>query len=84
MAQPSASTAKSKLDRQGSPCRTGAIMTDAQAKTDRATAHELLDNAEKSRVQQLAARCGRTFSAMHKHLRSECHWQPKLVIALLS
>jgi hypothetical protein len=72
------------------PClrRTGAIMTTiityAQAKTDRATAHELLDNAEKSRVQQLADRCGRTFSAMHKHLRSECHWQPKLIIALLS
>ena len=45
----------------------------AQAKTDRATAHELLDSAEKSRIQHLADRCGRTFSAMHKHLRSECH-----------
>ena len=52
--------------------------------TDRTDAHKLLDIASEARIHQLAKRCGRTFSAMHKHLRSECHWQPKLVIALLS
>ena len=51
---------------------------------DRTDAHKLLDIASEARIHQLAQRCGRTFSAMHKHLRSECHWQPKLVIALLS
>jgi hypothetical protein len=56
----------------------------AQAKIDRASAHELLDAAEKPRIQHLAERSGRTFTDERRHLRSECHWQPKLVIALLS
>lgn len=69
---------------QAALARTKAQADAAQAKTDRASAHELLDAAEKTRIQHLADRCGKTFPAMHKHLRSECHWQPKLVIALLS
>ena len=60
------------------------VQTTLQARLDRAAAHELLDNAEKSRVQQLANDAGITISAMSHKLRSECHWQPKLVIALLS
>ena len=55
----------------------------AQAKADKAKALELLESATDERLDHLAVRCGKTRAAMRKHLRGECHWQPKLVISLL-
>lgn len=54
-----------------------------QAKIDRAAAHKALDNISGPRLLQLAMRNNVSVPAMRKHLRSECHWQPKLIISLL-
>ncbi|MBZ9659797.1 hypothetical protein LB523_12145 [Mesorhizobium sp. ESP-6-4] len=64
--------------------KTYAKASAAQAKIDRAAAHALLDAADVSRIQHLATKCSQTLPAMRKHLRAECHWQPKLVISLLA
>ena len=50
---------------------------------DREEAKRLLAATTEERIKHLADLCGKTVAAMRKHLQSEAHWQPKLIIALL-
>lgn len=55
----------------------------AQEKADREQAKGLLADASDDRVRALAARCGISVAAMKKQLKSEAHWNPRLIIKLL-
>ncbi|TPN03835.1 hypothetical protein FJ973_29780 [Mesorhizobium sp. B2-1-3] len=56
----------------------------AELVADQATAKALFESMSVERLAQLAHRCNVSLSAMKKKLRSDSHWQPKLVISLLS
>jgi hypothetical protein len=52
-------------------------------KAAKARALELLDGAPVDVIERLAARARLTGPAMRRRLKSDCHWQPEAVIALL-
>lgn len=56
----------------------------ARTAKNRELARVLLAAASDDRIEHLAKRCGKTPEAMRKHLKSECYWQPTLVIGLFS
>lgn len=50
----------------------------------RVEAKALLSKITDERVASLATMCGVTQSAMRSRLKSDAHWQPELIISLLS
>lgn len=50
----------------------------------RLTAKGLVARVSDERVMQLAVRCNVTTAAMRKQIKSDAHWQPSMIIALLS
>jgi hypothetical protein len=50
----------------------------------RVTAKALVSKASDERVLQLAIRCNVTPATLRKQLKSDAHWQPELIIKLLS
>jgi hypothetical protein len=54
-----------------------------QTREDRQEAKRLLATMTDHRAAQLAERCNVTVSAIRASLKSDSHWQPRLVIALL-
>lgn len=63
--------------------RAGAKNRAAETQKLRQEARALFARVTADRVLELATRCSVTAAEMRKKLRSDCHWQPRLVIALL-
>ena len=55
----------------------------AETKVLRAQAKAAFAAASAARFEALATRCGVTVAAIKSKLKSDAHWDPKLVIALL-
>ena len=53
-------------------------------KTLRIQAKELFAQVTDTRVEELATKCRSTPKAIREKLKADCHWQPSIVIALLS
>ncbi len=70
--------------RQEAERRLRAVCKAAALKVDRAEAHALVDKLELAELNRLADRFSLTPAVMRKRLRSDCHWQPRLIIGLLS
>ncbi|THK38122.1 hypothetical protein EHS39_11600 [Ensifer sp. MPMI2T] len=69
---------------QAKEARTKRRSASEQTARDREEAKRLLDAATDEHIRRLAERCCKTVAAMRKHLLSEAHWQPKLIIGIFS
>lgn len=49
---------------------------------ERAEAKELLAAVSAERMTELAGKCGVTVAALRKQLKSDAHWQPRVVIGM--
>lgn len=69
---------------QAAAYKASAKIIRAELMADQATAKALFKAMQVERLAQLAHRCNVTLFTMKQELKRKSHWQPKLVIALLS